>query len=145
MESRLSYIRKLAAENYGGHVLNEAVNPDRTRSKPRQAADRVLRLTPAIRAAAAEVVKAYDAFDLDALEKDELDVVFLQFTTPGGLERADDLGHRFPGMDSELLSQCRRCLHSIFKPLREHVEALEASLQQPASGLQQDAGFSSLT
>jgi hypothetical protein len=72
------------------------VKPERKRPKSDQGA--VLRLTSAIRTAAAEVVRAYDAFDLQALEKDDLDVVFLRFATPDGLEQADDLVHRLPGV-----------------------------------------------
>jgi hypothetical protein len=120
------------------------IKPDRKPRKSNGAANRVLKLTPAIRTAAKELVRAYDAFDLDALERDNLDVVSLRFATPGGLDRADELVHGLPGVDSELLAQCRRCLHSGFKPLREHVEALVASLRNLASDSQQAAGLASL-
>ena len=94
------------------------------------AAKRVLQITPAIRTAAKEVVRAYDAFDWDELRNADLDVVFLTFETHADLARADDLVHQLASTDPTfIVGILRKHLRHFFPPVRQYAEGCIELLQ----------------
>lgn len=107
-------------------------------------ATRVLTLSRNLRDTANEVVRAYDALDVEALERDELDAVDLRFATPAGLERADELVHQLAIVDDELRAKLNQPLRLFFTPLRKYVEALNGSIQKLVSEQPQDAALVAL-
>ena len=107
-------------------------------------ATRVLTLSRNLRDTANEVVRACEALDVEALERDELDAVDLTLATPVGLERADDLVHQLASVDDELRAKLNRPLRLFFTPLRKYFEALNEFVQKQVSEQPQDAALVAL-